>query len=117
MSLFHSAHRNSSSSSPSRSRHLVLRWLGLAVVLALSSISTGAWAKAPEGIQEQVSSIRFAQPTTVPALGRTVQGQAYASREANAPNQSKFEGGSTVVWVGGSSVVIVLLVVLIVVLI
>jgi len=95
----------------------VLRWLGLAVVLTLSSISTGAWAKAPEEIQAQVPPTQLGPKAPVPAQARTSQGQAYASREASSPNQSRFEGGSAVIWVGGSTVVIVLLVVLIVVLI
>jgi hypothetical protein len=95
----------------------MLRWLGLAVVLTLSSISTGAWAKAPQEIQAQVSPTQLEPLAPVPAQAQTSQGQVYASREASAPNQSRFEGGSTVVWVGGSTVVIVLLVILIVVLI
>ena len=117
MSPIHPALRNASSSSPIRRRHQVLRWLGLAVVLGLSSISTGVWAKAPEETRAQVSPTQFAPQAPVPAQGRTLQGQEYASREASSPNQSKFEGGSTVIWVGGSTVVIVLLVILIVVLI
>lgn len=117
MSSIYPLLRNPSSSAPIRRRHQVLRWLGFAVVLALSSISTGAWAKAPEEIRAQVSPTQSAPQTPVPAQGRTVQEQEYASREASSPNQSKFEGGSTVIWVGGSTVVIVLLVVLIVVLI
>ena len=117
MSHIHSALPNLSAPSPIRRRPQWLRMLGLAAVLTLSSISTGAWAKGSEAIQAQVSPTRFTPQTTVPAQGLSPQGQAYAFREANSPNQSKFEGGSTVVWVGGSTVVIVLLVVLIVVLI
>jgi len=117
MSFIHTAQRNPSSSPPPRRQHRVLRWLGLAVAVALSSISTGAWAKAPEESRAQVSQFQLAPQVQVPAEARTSQGQEYASREASSPNQSKFVGGDTVVWVGGSTVVIVLLVVLIVVLI
>jgi len=117
MSPIHTALRNPSSSSSIGRQHQVLRWLGLAVVLALSSISTGAWAKAPEEIRTQASQTQLAPQAQLPAQARTSQGQEYASREASSPNQSKFKGGDTVVWVGGSTVVIVLLVVLIVVLI
>jgi hypothetical protein len=117
MSLIHPAIRNASSLSPIQRRHQGLRWLGLAVLLALNSISTGAWAKAPEEIRAQGSPTQRAPQAPVPTLAQTSQEQEYASREAKSPNQSKFEGGDTVVWVGGSTVVIVLLVVLILVLI
>jgi cobalamin biosynthesis Mg chelatase CobN len=95
----------------------MLRWIGLAIALTLGSMSTTAWAKAPEDVQMQVSPTQLGPKAPVPAQARTSQGQAYASREASSSNQAKFEGGSTVVWVGGSSVVVVLLVILIVVLI
>ena len=99
-------------SHPCRKRHQGLRWLALAVVLALGSIPTSAWAKAPGEISAQVSPTRTASP----AATRTAQRQEYASREASAAGQAKFEGGDTTIWIGGSTVVIVLLVVLIVVL-
>jgi hypothetical protein len=53
----------------------------------------------------------------MPTEARTSQAQEYASREASAASQAKFEGGSTVVWIGGSTLVIILLVILIVVVI
>ena len=103
-------------SHPCRKRHQGLRWLALAVVLALGSIPTSAWAKAPGEISAQVSPTLPARQAASPAATRTAQRQEYASREASAAGQAKFEGGDTTIWIGGSTVVIVLLVVLIVVL-
>jgi hypothetical protein len=109
--------RNSFSSRPAHRRHQGLRWLALAVALALGSIPVSASAKAPGEISAQVLQTRSATPAPIPTEARTTKGRDYASREASAKGQEKFEGGSTTVWVGGSSLVIVLLVVLIVVLI
>src|SRR5512140_3271596 len=114
MSFIHTAARGPFSSSPTRRAHRRLRWLALAVVLALGAIPTGAWAKAPGQISAQVSPARPATPVPMPTEARTSQGQEYASREASAASQAKFEGGSTVIWIGGGTLVIVLLVVLIV---
>lgn len=97
-----------------------LRSLTLAILLALGSIPTTAWAKAPGTSSSYVSPKRPAsRDTQAPAMAdaRTAQRQEYASREASAANQAKFAGGDTVVWIGGSTAVIVLLVVLIVVLV
>jgi hypothetical protein len=108
---------NSSSSRPTRGGHQGLRWLALALALALGSIPMSASAKAPGEISAQVSETRPATPAPIPTEARTTKGQDYASREASAKGQEKFEGGSTTVWVGGSTAVVVLLVILIVVLI
>ncbi len=119
MFFVRSAHCGSVSSQPTRRRDRWWRSLALAVVLALGSMPTAVWAKAPGASSAQVSPNRPASPATqVPAAAdaRTTQ-QEYASREASAASQAKFEGGDTVVWVGGSTLVIVLLVILIVVLI
>jgi hypothetical protein len=110
------APRNSFSSRPARRRYQGLRWLALAVALALGSIPMSASAKAPGEISTQVSEPRPATPAPIPTEARTTKGQDYASREASAKGLEKFEGGSTTIWVGGSVVVVVLLVVLIVVL-
>ena len=107
---------NSSSSRPARRRHQGLRWLALAVALALGSIPISASAKTPGEISAQVSQTRPATPAPIPTEARTAKVQDYASREASAKGLQKFEGGSTTIWIGGSTVVIVLLVVLIVVL-
>lgn len=111
------ARSNSSSLRPAHRRHQGLRWLALAVALALGSIPMSASAKAPGEISAQVSQARSATPAPVPTEARTTKGQDYASREASAKGLEKFEGGSTTVWIGGSTLVIVLLVILIVVLI
>jgi hypothetical protein len=117
MFFIHTAFRDSFSSRPARRRHQGLRWLALAVTLALGSIPMGAWAKAPGEVSAQVSPVRPATQSSVPTEARTAQGHEYASREARATSQAKFVGGGTEIWIGGSTVVIVLLVVLIVVLI
>ena len=108
---------NSFSSRPARKRHQGLRWLALAVALALGSIPMSASAQAPGEISAQVVQTRTTTPAPVSTEARAPKGQDYASREASAKGLEKFEGGSTVVWVGGSTLVVVLLVVLIVVLI
>jgi hypothetical protein len=115
MSFIHTAPRGPFSPSPTRRAHQTLRYLALAVVLALGAIPTAAWAKAPGQISAEVSPIRPATPVPMPTEARTSQGQEYASREASAASQAKFEGGSTTVWIGGSTLVIVLLLILIVV--
>ncbi len=96
-----------------------LRSLALAVVFALGSIPTAVWAKTPGPSSAEISRTPTTSPARqAPATGdaRTAQRQEYASREASAASQAKFEGGDTVVWIGGSTLVIVLLVVLLVVL-
>lgn len=76
-----------------------------------------ASAKAPGEVSAQVSVPRPAAFAPIPSEARTMKGQDYASREASAKGQEKFEGGSTTVWIGGSAVVVILLVVLILVLV
>lgn len=96
-----------------------LKSLVLAVVLALGSIPTAAWAKGASPSSAEVARTRPANPTSpapTTADARAAQRQAYASREASAASQANFKGGDSVVWIGGSTVVIVLLVVLLVVL-
>jgi hypothetical protein len=109
--------RNRSSSRPARSRHQGLRWVALAVALALGSIPLGAEAKASAETSTQVVPTQPGTLAPISTEGRSAQAQNYASREASAKGLEKFEGGSTTIWIGGSAVVVVLLVVLIVVLI
>ena len=103
-----------------RKRDRGLRSLVLAIVLALGSIPTAAWAKTQTPSRTETSHISPAKPATRLATAtdaRATQRQEYAAREASATTQEKFQGGDSTIWIGGSTVVIILLVVLIIVLI
>jgi len=80
-----------------------------------SSTSSSVRARAAEATEQTTKqtterSVAMAKPT------HSDVSDAYAAREAAAPQSAKFKGGGTSLYIGGSTVVIVLLVVLLVVL-
>ncbi len=117
MHIAQPALRGAVSSSVHR-RERGLRSLVLAAVLALGSMPTVVWANALSPSSTQVARSGTTSPATRLATpdAPSKQRQEYASREARATGQAKFEGGDTAIWIGGSTLVVVLLVVLIVIL-
>jgi hypothetical protein len=110
--------RISFSPGPVRRRGQGLRSLALVIALGLASIPTSAWANAPGENSAQILRTHPAPAAPLVTEARAPEGQDYASREAKAKGQEKFEGGSTtVVFVTGGTVLVVILIVVLIVVI
>ena len=112
--------RGSFSSCLKPARRHGIKGFAIAVSLALFFVPAGALAMSPPANSAQVLQTAPAatDPNTTAATTKagTAQDQDYASREANAKGVDKFEGGSTVIVLGGTGLAVIVLVIVLIVL-